>query len=342
MRALLLVSIFWLTGCSSLGTAARVDPPVIARYPAPTNCTSMTDNEAVKRGAINLDCFKFPEANGDFAGGDNKSVVMGRVTDGTISNSVVKDGVVTLTITGAKVRADLPAYDLAVFDSAARNRLAAILISQADEICVKDSASIVANEAAVNGILNILTTGLASAGSLVSGERAKTVLAGTAGFVSGSRDHINAAIYRNQVSQAITASSAAERKRLRDAIDARRADSVTAFSVDEMIRMVNEYHQACSFYKGLELALTTATKYPAVAAFAARQQAFTDLKMLENELKTAETQRANAAALPDGEKAEAQRRAQQNYDYVLDAIGRARTAAFGTAGSTPPSESPKQ
>lgn len=344
-RLILLGAIILLSGCARLGAAARVDPPIIARYPVSAGCTAVNNepkDKAIKQGAIDLDCFKFPEANGDFVANSDSQQIAGRLVGGTVTKPAVANGVISMTITDAKVNADVPAYDLAVSDRGARNRLTSILLSQADEICVKDSAAIIANEAATNGILNILTTGLASAGSVVTGERAKTILAGTAGFISGSRDHINAAIYRNQVSQAITAASGAERKRLRDAIDARRAEEVTSFSVDDMIRMVNEYHQACSFYKGLELALTTSTKYPAIAAFAARQQALSDLKLLEDQLEAADTQRVAAAALPDDQKAEAQRQAQQNYNYVLEAIGRARTTAFGTQGATPPAEAPKQ
>lgn len=339
IRIILLVGIVSLGGCARLGAAARVDPPIVARYPVSAGCaapnTGATD-KPIKPVAIDLDCFKFPEANGDFVSAQGDQKIAGRLIGGTITSPVVQNGVVSMTITNATVKADVPAYDLAVTDKNARNRLASILLNQADEICVRDSASIIANEAATNGILNILTTGLASAGSVVGGERAKTILAGTAGFVSGSRDHINAAVYRNQVSQAITAASGAERKRLREAIDARRSEEVSSFSVDDMIRLVNEYHQACSFYKGLELALTTATKYPAVAAFAARQQALNDLERLTTELANAQAQRSTLG-LTESQKTDAE----ANYQYLLQAIGRARTAVFGTAGSSPPSEAPK-
>ncbi len=354
IRMVLLIGIGLLGGCAKLGAAARVDPPVVARYPnaatSASDCASpsASKDSAVKHGAINLDCFKFPEANGPFVAVKDPQVVVGRLSGGAVSNPTIQDGVISLTITGAKLAPDLPAYDLAVADKRARNRLTAILLNKAGEICEKDQASITANQSALDGFLTVLTTGLASAGSLVTGERANAILAGTAAFVSGSRDNISAAVYRNQLAPAITAASAAERKRLLERIEARRNDSIVDYSVDDMIRSVNEYHQACSFYKGVELALTTATKYPALEAYATRQQALNDIKLLETQLTAAKSQLEGAQNLPNApgaaatERETAITRAMQNYKYILDQIGRLRTSAFGIPGSTPPAEAPKQ
>lgn len=333
-RVGLIVVTLLLGGCSQLGTIARVEPAVVARY-APGRCDAKNDIDRGKIRPIDLDCFKFPEANDGVAGKIKIPASATRFVAGQVTSTVVKKGVTTMTVSNAAIALDVPAYDLAVFDLNARNRLASILVSQADEVCERDSASIMANQAATNGILNILTTGLSAAGTIVTGECAKTILAGTAAFVSGSRNDVNAAVYRNQMSQAITAASAGERKRLRDALNARRTESVTSFSVDDMIRAVNEYHQACSFYRGLELALENATKYPPAAAFAARQQAITDLAGLRQELAIAKAQKSVAGMSPSQQKA-----ADDNYQYLLDAIGRARVAIYGTAGAVPPSDPP--
>lgn len=344
MRRFVFVGLMVLTGCSRLGVAARVDPPVVAAYPNPLNCGSGDDNNSshkgrsVQKDVINLDCFKFPEANGNVVTSDQKSTVVGRLISGKVNDPTIRDGEVSMTITEAKVSTDLPAYDLAVKDKNYRNRLTSILMSHADKVCEKDSASIVANEAAVNGILSILTTGLSGAGAIVTGERAKTVLSGTAAFLSGSRDHINAAVYRNQLTQAITAASAAERKRLRDAINAKRGEEVINFSVDDMIRLLNEYHQACSFYKGLELVLNTSTKYSAIAAFAERQQAIAELDRLEQKLRTAYDNKTKLISPTEAQT----KAANDNIEFLLQEIGRKQIIAYGTPGSAPPSQNPTQ
>ena len=270
---------------------ARVDPPSIGAYPVTGQCGDKL------KGAIDLDCFRFPEANGQAiatVGKDGKLVVAaGGVTTGTVSNATLVDGILRAEVSGP-LSMDTPAYDLAVNNRIARNRLAAILVTRADDICTKDGASFMANEALTNGLLNILVTGLSSAGAIVTGERAKTVLAGVASFASGSRDHINSAVYRNQVTQAVSAAIDSERARLREAIEAKRTAEASEFTVDDMVRMVNEYHQACSFYKGLQLALTSAKEYPKLKEFVTRNTALNALSPAEENLLKAQ-ERVKAA-----------------------------------------------
>ena len=272
----LVIFALFTSACSNLGIAARVNPPSIAQYPeGKGSCDE-------KGGAINLDCFQFPDSDGNQIGPAGSAVLSGRIVAGTVDSGQISGTGVTVKISNATVAVSAPAYDLSVTDQVSRNRLAAILMTRADDICEKDSASIYANEAAVNGLLNILVTALGTAGTIVTGERAKTVLAGASAFTSGSRDHINSAVYKNQVSQAVTAATSAERKRLRDLIEARKTETVATFSVDDMVQSLNEYHQACSFYKGLQLALTSAQEYPKLAAFVNREAASREVQRLKD------------------------------------------------------------
>lgn len=297
MRHLIIASLLGslLSSCATLGSAARVEPASIAQYPPTGGCTE-------KGGAINLDCYHFPDANGLMTVPADGKALSGKITGGTITAPRFSGSTVLMTISNAKVDLAVPAYDLAVNDKAARNRLASVLMTRADDICVRDSAAIYANEAAVNGLLNIIVTGLASAGTIVTGERAKTVLAGVTSFTSGSRDHINATVYKNQVSQAVTASMAAERKRLRDLLEGRKNEGVDTFSVDDMARAANEYHQACSFYKGLELVLTSSQEYPKLAAFVNREAADREVERLRNEIEFADSRINLAGSDPNEQK----------------------------------------
>lgn len=344
-KAMLCGVFLTLSACSSLGTTARVEPASIGQY----STSKKICGENLK-GAIDLDCFRFPEADGDvIASGKDGTVISGRLVKGTLSNPTLVGGKITAQVSGASFDNDGPAYDFAVTDMTARNRLAAILMTQSDAICVHDSAAIVANEAAINGILNILITGVSAAGTIVSGERAKTILAGVATAVSGSRDHVNAAVYRNQVSQAITASIAAERVRLKGVIDSHRNDPVATFTVDDMVRSVNEYHQACSFYKGLELALTSVAEYPKLKAFADRTQGEIDVgkltsaiasqqKLIDELKKRADSLQGNQLALDSNRLAV--QSAQADLTNLVQALHQARAKASGYGVPAPPPATP--
>ncbi|MBA3836953.1 MAG: hypothetical protein H2054_12475 [Sphingomonas sp.] len=339
IRMVLLIGIGLLGGCAKLGAAARVDPPVVARYPnaatSASDCASpsASKDSAVKHGAINLDCFKFPEANGPFVAVKDPQVFVGRLSDGAVSNGMVQDGVISLTITGAKLAPDLPAYDLAVADKRARNRLASILITRSDDICTRDSASIFANEAAFNGIAKILVTGLASAATIVSGERAKTILSGLGAFTSGAADNVNATVYKNLLSQALINGINNERTRLRSTIYARNDEEVMNFNVDEMIRMVNEYHQACSFYKGLEFALKGTDKLPGLEAFAKSEKLKADVARA----KEAVNNYTAIAANPALAGTVAKQTADNNLVAALKRLEEAEKALLGTPSAPVPS-----
>ena len=50
----------------------------------------------------------------------------------------------------------------------------------------------------------------------------------------------------------------AERKKISIAMQGKKTNNIDDYSVDEMIRLANEYHQACSFQKGMQLLLDAA------------------------------------------------------------------------------------
>jgi hypothetical protein len=177
----LLPASFLLVGCFSAG-AARVEPVTMAVYPNKTLHTA-TGNCAEKRlpkdvdadgtmpddrrpGAIDLSCFQFPE-------------------DSTTNVSTTT------------------AYARAVTSKDDRNRLTAILLKQSDDVCTSEKALLLKRQAEVNGWLSIATTGLSTASTIFTGELAKSILSGGAAWTSGSRDHINTHVYRNQIIQTI-------------------------------------------------------------------------------------------------------------------------------------------
>ena len=229
-----------LSGCARLGAMSRVDPASAAVYPgnfrpedrgtaasagqSSNFCPVVRGRSDFRPGAINLDCFRFPE---DW------------------EQPAVDDP-----------RAHL-AYTRAATNRVARNRLTSILLSQSDEICTIELGQLTANEATVNSSLSILDSGLTTAANVVSGTLARSILTGVANVAGASRDHLNAHVYRSQFSYALARAILIERDRLRRELEGRFDATPEAFSVDAAIRAVNEYHSTCSFYRGLSLVIAS-------------------------------------------------------------------------------------
>ncbi len=219
-----------LSGCAQLGAMSRVDPVSVAVYPGGRNaeddqlnagsggiCRLIEGVNSFARGAIDLNCFVFPE---DLASNPRRL-----------------------------------AYVRAVSNEVDRNRLTALLLKHSDDVCIVEMGRLTANEATVNTSLSILTTGLTAIANIVTGEQASQILTGAANIASGSRDHINAHIYRNQFAYAISKVIRIEREEQRGEIERRYSERVSQFTVDDAIRAANRYHGVCSFYRGLELVL---------------------------------------------------------------------------------------
>ncbi|WP_312218338.1 hypothetical protein [Sphingobium yanoikuyae] len=242
LAAVLLPLSSLLSGCISAGSA-RVEPVTMAVYPDGQRCGQVRKPQDVRLndrqpddfrpGAIDLSCFRFPEDENVDA-------------EQPAANK--------------KQNARLTAYARAAGNSADRNRLAAILLKQADDVCTSEKALLLKRQAEVNGWLSIATTGLSTVSTIVTGELAKSILSGGAAITSGSRDHVNTHVYRNQIIQTITKAIDTERSRIFDVMKPNLALDSGKYNVDAMIRDVNAYHQACSFGTGLQIVMDAVEK----------------------------------------------------------------------------------
>ncbi|ATW04246.1 hypothetical protein CHN51_12420 [Sphingorhabdus sp. YGSMI21] len=219
------------------------------------------------KGAINLSCFKFPmdkepayqvaagyilpqkmpvmfQSNGLYAPAP-KPVAKPAPPPAKPPKVAVPAAPVAATTVQAK---DVHTYY--------RNRLEDVLIKRSQDICTIEKGRIFANEATTNAGLGIMTTGLSTISSIVTGDLAKSILSGGAAFTSSSRDHLNANIWKNQLTTAITNAIDVKRAEILGKMSGNRAKSIYEYNVDEMIRTVNEYHQACSFGTGLQSLMT--------------------------------------------------------------------------------------
>jgi hypothetical protein len=211
-----------LGGCTTLQNQSRVDPRTVAFYArgdqtGTAACPGRIPGDT-HGGAINLDCFKFPKDTSPLTAYQQA------------------------TATGAP-------------GQAARNRLASILMKHADDVCTMELGRLTANEAISNTLLASLSSALSGVATIVNGETAKEIFAGGAGFATATRSHINANVYRNVLSTAVSNAIHIERDKKRGAINAELTKDSTAYNVDQMIVDVNAYHQICSFYRGLTFVL---------------------------------------------------------------------------------------
>lgn len=157
------------------------------------------------------------------------------------------------------------------------------MLKQADDVCTSEKALLLKRQAEVNGWMSIFTTGLATTSTIVTGELAKSILSGGAAIVSGSRDHVNTHVYRNQIIQTITKAIDTERTRLLEILMPHLKQDVAAYNVDEMIREVNAYHQACSFGTGLQIVMESVEKREAFDKMARVQSIDDQIRTLEDE-----------------------------------------------------------
>lgn len=162
----------------------------------------------------------------------------------------------------------------------ARNRLQSRLLAVSDAICDKHQGDIYATANTLNVGTGFLTTVLAGAATVVTGEVAKDILAAGAGASNATRSLINEEVYQKQVTAAVIKGIRSNRESKMTTIDARRKLGNTDYSLDEAIRDVVDYHTRCSFYAGVTY-LVQATE----RAVPSREQLTARLKALDADMK---------------------------------------------------------
>lgn len=295
-----------LSGCARLQAQARVDPRTVAYYnpgwsnptPGHANTADPKGRDCPKRlpgdshsGAINLDCFHFPnDQSGDTA---YQQAIVPRDGNPLATNATA---------------------------TAARNRLGAILVGRSDEVCLRELGDLIADEGIANTALTTLDSFFSTAATIVTGEQAKSILSGLAGASNTGRTTLRAEVYRNALTPAIAHAIINEREKERRVLDKMYARPIETYSIDQMIVDINRYHQICSFYNGVVLVNAAVD-----AAKPAPDDFDKALKLLDDSIATLE------AALPKatdqaGAKAEIDSLRMQRAQLVAD---RAKQLATG-------------
>jgi hypothetical protein len=231
------------------------------------------------------------------------------------------------------------AYKLAAKNAGYRNRLASFLMNESNTVCTREMGNLTANEAMVNAGLAMATTAFSTVGSLVTGQVASNVLSGLASGTNATRGHINAEVYRSVLSTAVSKAIQNERDDQRAAILTHFSDGIAAYPVDLMLMDVNNYHQTCSFYRGLGLVIDAVSR-PTDGESDQRLRA--QAAVAQRQLQVASLER-QLAQVPAGEQHDAKREAlrqklqaaQDKYDAAIDTLTAVGTTAPPVA---PPQE----
>jgi len=133
----------------------------------------------------------------------------------------------------------------------ARNRFMAILMERSDRICAIMKSDIAGLNDTVNFSLGEITTVLGGVGAIVTGAGAARALAGSAAITNASRAQFNEVFYQNAIKTAILRAIDSSRQVRANNLTAHTKDTVADYPVDAMIRDVNAYNDACSFYNGV-------------------------------------------------------------------------------------------
>ncbi len=144
----------------------------------------------------------------------------------------------------------LTAYVRAINDQKAFDRLFAILVQRSDRICEVHKSDIVASSSILNTALGLAVTGLSGAGTVVAGAAVKAAVAAATTATSGSKSLINEEVYQKLFVGTIVSAIDTSRNEMLATIANHRKENVE-YTVDDMVRDVQEYHQRCSFYNGL-------------------------------------------------------------------------------------------
>tara|TARA_R110001583_G_scaffold140307_1_gene292537 strand:+ start:25505 stop:26272 length:768 start_codon:yes stop_codon:yes gene_type:complete len=142
----------------------------------------------------------------------------------------------------------------------ARNELQGAILRRSERACEDHKAAIYTNAAMFNVSTGFLTSALAGAGAIVTGQTASNILAGTAALSNSTRSLVNEEVYQQMIASAVIAEIDQNRKTLSEKISEKRKEVIEEYTVEDAILDVERYNNACSFYQGISSLVQKAGK----------------------------------------------------------------------------------
>ncbi|WP_343561686.1 hypothetical protein [Kiloniella sp. b19] len=136
-------------------------------------------------------------------------------------------------------------------DQSGRNILQSKILRHSDQACEDHKSYIHSNSAVFNVSADILTSTLAGAGAIVTGQTAANVLSGAAALTNSTRSSVNEEVYQELLTAAIIAEIDFNRSELLKTLEGKREKEVNQYTVYDAIRDAENYNRLCSFYSGV-------------------------------------------------------------------------------------------
>ena len=139
-----------------------------------------------------------------------------------------------------------------------RNYLISVLMAESVNLCSTHLNSIYGNEAAWN-IATGSIAGLAAVLATVSTGNAVPYFAGLSAFATTERALVNETVYKSMLTTAIGTKIREMREQKGKYLLARKKEPFSSYGMEEAIQDVLDFHEVCSFRRGLEVALAEGT-----------------------------------------------------------------------------------
>lgn len=170
------------------------------------------------------------------------------------------------TPTSSRTDRTQTAYAQAVTCQTARNRLQAILLQRSDRLFEVHKGKIIAVSNNVNGSLDLASTVTSGIAPLFPVKSTVDALAVSASLLNQASVIFNNRAYAGLLLPKILGAMIAGREELLVAMTTRSEEDTTAYTVDDMVRLVNMYHQRGSILYGIQkLAGTEGETQPGTA-----------------------------------------------------------------------------
>jgi hypothetical protein len=138
-------------------------------------------------------------------------------------------------------------------DPAYRNRLQALAFDRSIAACALHLRFAFASTALRKGILQLGAIATDAAAVLVGATLAKESLAATSGVLSASDSIIDSVQFQNLLLASIMKAIDNDRKAFRVQVAAKRSETIAAYSVEEALEDITDYHRRCSTVHGIML-----------------------------------------------------------------------------------------
>jgi hypothetical protein len=139
------------------------------------------------------------------------------------------------------------------FDAAMeRNDLKSSLVGRSNLICAYTEGQMLGNADISNFTFGTTSAVSGALGSIFTAATPARILSGIAGVSSATQTQVNQVFFKSQLTTAIIQKIDSTRATQLAIINSHNQDTISQYSLNDMLADVLDYHNQCSFYEGIE------------------------------------------------------------------------------------------